>query len=335
MRPHEVDLLEVVPAGGAPSLGRAFADASVPTSFAEPTRELALEVAALDAEAGTETKWEILRPLSASGGRARLSVREDGSVLAGGENVAGDVYVITAETALRDVSAVLLETLTDDSLPSRGPGRAENGNFALTSLRMLAAPKDGSAAPSEVRIRGARADFSQSSHGGWPVTAAVDGDPRSGWSVFPEVGVPHAAIIDLEAPMGFAGGTLLRLEMTQGERGHAIGRLRLSAATGASPGLPGEYRPRRVVVETVLPASRSGGIVLLVGGTGRDRPGASLAGAEVQLASVWSERASWPCPWQAWRLEVGPAELPRDLRVTFGGQRYGAMPRFTARFVPR
>ena len=30
--------------------------------------------------------------------------------------------------------AIRLETLPDDSLPHRGPGRAVNGNFTLTEL---------------------------------------------------------------------------------------------------------------------------------------------------------------------------------------------------------
>jgi hypothetical protein len=335
MRPHEVDLLEVVPAGGTPSLGRAFEDVPASTSFAEPTRELGMDLSDATPEAEGDPKWWRLRPLSASAGKARLSVREDGSVLAGGENVVGDVYVVTAESDLPGVGAVLLETLTDDSLPNRGPGRAENGNFALTGLRVLAAPKGRPDAASEVRIRGARADYSQTSHGGWPVSAAIDGDPKSGWSVFPEVGVSHAAVFDLEPPAGFPAGTFLRIELTQGERGHAVGRLRLSVATGPSPELPREYRPRRLVAETSVPGSLSGGIVLVVGEGGSATPGASLGGIDVGMVPVWSERASWPCPWRAWRLDVGPAELPRVLRVTFDGKGLGPKPPLRALFIPR
>ena len=87
-------------------------------------------------------QWRVLDPISASAGKARLTLRDDGSILAGGEIADGDTYTIVAQTGLPEITAVMLEALTDDSLPSRGPGRAENGNFALTSLRLFAAPQD-------------------------------------------------------------------------------------------------------------------------------------------------------------------------------------------------
>ena len=43
LRPYSVVLLEAVPAGQPPSLGRTFTEAAVPTMFAEPTRKLDLE----------------------------------------------------------------------------------------------------------------------------------------------------------------------------------------------------------------------------------------------------------------------------------------------------
>lgn len=44
LRPYEVVLLEVVPAGTPPSLNRSFAGKPLPASFAEPSRELSLSV---------------------------------------------------------------------------------------------------------------------------------------------------------------------------------------------------------------------------------------------------------------------------------------------------
>jgi hypothetical protein len=43
LRPFQVVLLEVVPSGSAPSLGRRFEVAPLPKSFTEPTRELTLD----------------------------------------------------------------------------------------------------------------------------------------------------------------------------------------------------------------------------------------------------------------------------------------------------
>lgn len=57
LRPFEVVLLEAVPAGEAPSLGRDFTVSPIPGTFAEPTRELALAIS--HAPQGSTIKGEI------------------------------------------------------------------------------------------------------------------------------------------------------------------------------------------------------------------------------------------------------------------------------------
>ena len=142
LRPYQVVLLEIVPAGEPPSLKREFNQAPMPLAFPEPSRPLDLKSIPQTAQPDASTQWRVLEPISASAGKARLTLRDDGSILAGGEIADGDTYTIVAQTGLPEITAVMLEALTDDSLPSRGPGRAENGNFALTSLRLFAAPQD-------------------------------------------------------------------------------------------------------------------------------------------------------------------------------------------------
>src|SRR5262249_1266091 len=75
--------------------------------------------------------WLPLNPTSlqtASG--ATLTKEADGSIVATGTNRNG-TFVIVAETDLTDITGVRLEVLPDDRQPSKGPGRAPDGNFVL------------------------------------------------------------------------------------------------------------------------------------------------------------------------------------------------------------
>ncbi len=228
----------------------------------------------------------------------------DHSILSGGENADGDVYTVTAQPGAAPITAVMLETLLDDSLPEHGPGRAVNGNFALVDFHLLVEPAARPGERTEIKFSAARADFSQSSHGGWPVGAAIDSNLVTGWSIFPQTGAAHAAVFDLAQPLSHPDGATLTFNLTQGERGHSLGRLRLSVTSDPSPALPPAYSPVQVVAQGRLPATRSGGMLLLVGSPAQATPRAAFAGQPVQLDSVWSDHANWPCPWKAWRAEV-------------------------------
>jgi hypothetical protein len=335
LRPHEVVLLEVVTSSEEPSLKRVFDVLPMRTSFAEPTRQIELGIAWATTQPEDSTHWRPLRPTSASASKASLAIRGDDSILAGGETADGDVYTVAAATDEPNVAAILVEALTDDSLPSRGPGRAENGNFALTEVRVVAAPKDKPGEAVQVSLRAARADFSQTSHGGWPVAAAIDANPSSGWSIHPKVGVAHAAIFELATPVHLPGGMLLILELRQGERAHSLGRLRLSVSSELSPRLPAAYAPGMLVAKGELPASGSGGLLLLTGDRDMETPKVTLAGREIVLESVWPEKAYWASPWKAWRAEVEPAETVRQLQATVATPRPAVLPRFEVHFLPK
>src|SRR5262249_55613619 len=71
---------------------------------------------------------------------ADLKVQEDGSILATGKNGAFDVYTIVAETSTETISGIRLEALPHASLPKGGAGRAPNGNFALSDVKITVRP---------------------------------------------------------------------------------------------------------------------------------------------------------------------------------------------------
>src|SRR5262249_43383085 len=127
-------------------------------------------------------KWVILDMVSfRSQGGATLTKLEDGSLRAGGQNPPLEAYRFVAHTDLPGITSVRLEALADESLVRGGPGRAGNGNFALSDFRLSIAPKASGgrkppgAKPVAVRLRNSRATFEQK---GLPVKAAIDNDQK-------------------------------------------------------------------------------------------------------------------------------------------------------------
>ncbi|NDA69004.1 MAG: DUF1549 domain-containing protein, partial [Verrucomicrobia bacterium] len=80
-----------------------------------------------------EAQWKPLKPAKvASANKSKLAVQADHSVLASGKAPDKDTYTVTVTNALTSVTGLRVEALPDDSLPSKGPGRAGNGNFVLS-----------------------------------------------------------------------------------------------------------------------------------------------------------------------------------------------------------
>ncbi|RUL84346.1 DUF1553 domain-containing protein [Tautonia sociabilis] len=182
--------------------------------------------------------WQPLeaRRLTASNG-STLEQRDDRSIVATGDKNGQGVYTIVAETEATGVHALRLEVLTDPDLPSRGPGRAKDGNFVLNEIEVFAAPLTDPTQVRKLTLTNPLADFNQDN---FPIAAAIDGntkDPAQGWAISPSSGVPHWATFQLAEPLDFPGGTLLTVKMTQNyqSKEHSIGRFRLSLSTQAEP----------------------------------------------------------------------------------------------------
>ncbi|MHB1309313.1 MAG: DUF1549 domain-containing protein, partial [Limisphaerales bacterium] len=121
----------------ARELARLGAEAArLEADFDGPHPELApafaqWELAQQDALAN-DAAWTRLSPAKVeSVGGAELKVREDQSVLVTGKKPDKDTYTLRFTNELAAVVGLRLEALPDDSLPSKGPGRAGNGNFVL------------------------------------------------------------------------------------------------------------------------------------------------------------------------------------------------------------
>jgi hypothetical protein len=229
--------------GGAHTLGRLRISFG---SFAEEGRTLEerrrdhLERSFARWRAEQEAKavaWTVVRPTAAVSGLPRLTVLDDGSILAGGDQSKSDTYDLEFPAAPAGVTALRLEVLPDERLPRRGPGRVfyegPAGDFFLSELTVQV----GSV---PLKLQGATQTFAA---GGKGAAAAIDGDPQTGWSIDGGQGGAHEAVFRLAEPAP-AGPLEVRMLF---ERYYAagLGRFRLSVTTDpraaeAGAPVPGE-----------------------------------------------------------------------------------------------
>jgi hypothetical protein len=229
---------------------RGRADASLLTAAVQA------EVAAWEKKVAKEAVgWTILDPATfQSANGATLTKLPDGSILSGGKRPETDVTTLTTTTQLQGITAVRIEVLTDDSLPLKGPGRQDNGNFHLNEFSVLAAASGKTQPPTRQTLKKASADFNQD---GWTVAMAIDSNPRTAWGIYPRVSQAHRAVFEFAEPVGTRDGTTLTfvLEQTHGG-GHLIGRVRIAATTSAQPSTTADALPEAVVATLAIPAEK-------------------------------------------------------------------------------
>ena len=192
-------------------------------------------------------RWQMLDPTALQANNGSSPAKQaDRSVLVGGENKPGEV-TFTADVELSEITGLRLEVLPMEGLPNKGPGRAPDGNFVLTEIEVLAAPKGKPDQAKLVKLVNPLADFSQVN---FEVAKAVDGnstDGGSGWAVSPITGLTHWATFETAEPITMPEGVTLTVKLHHKFNGNAyqLGRFRLSATRGAKPvglGLPEEFR---------------------------------------------------------------------------------------------
>lgn len=193
-----------------------------------------------------DVPWTVLEAEQfVSAGGATITRLDDQSLLVEGAIPDKDIYTIVAPIPADGMTALRLEVLTDDRLPQRGPGLAENGNFVLSEMALAAQPAGDAAASADTAagpaatlliVSQALADYS---HESGPVAQAIDGKPETGWTIYAEGGslnVDRAANFILEDDLHGAvapGSTklvvTLRHEYEQPR--YSLGRFRLSATS--------------------------------------------------------------------------------------------------------
>jgi hypothetical protein len=173
---------------------------------------------------GEGVVWQVLdaaKQVSEHG--VTLVKQPDGSVRSEGTRPERDTYLVTVR-AKKGTTAVRLEVLSDDTLPMKGPGRQDNGNLHLSEFSIARDAKP-------IALRNPTADFNQD---GWTITHALDGNPKTAWGIYPQVGKSHEAVFELKEPLAADADLVVKLEQLHGG-GHLIGRFRLSTTDAPPP----------------------------------------------------------------------------------------------------
>ncbi len=180
-----------------------------------------------------QTTWTPVEVTEArSSGGAELKVSADGSVLATGKRPPKDTYILRLAGVPQGATGLRLELLPHESLPAKGPGRADNGNLVLNQFRLDVIAPDGKRRP--VTFLRAKATFTQS--GFSPMHAIEEKvNPRRGWAIAPRFGQRHVAVFQFLEPLQLPAGAVLELTLVQHwGAAHTLGHFRLAATT--SPG---------------------------------------------------------------------------------------------------
>ena len=275
-------------------------------------------------QADVESKGVQIGNMSAAGGTI-LTPQEDGSVLATGPNPDTQNYQINftlGETATR---AIRLEALTDASLPNKSTGRAHNGNFVLSEIKIDTAPA-GDADPKwvPVKIRSAEADYEQN---GYSVSKAIDGSMSGGWAIDGNSRAQNSSAVftlDRELPKG----SQVRVQLIHKfGTAHCIGRFRLSVPADGQAPLPASVRAtlvknrvKRNEAEqsalTLYLVQRFGGPELQKLTTKIDVLQSQIAAANVKMPETMILR-EMPKPRQAYVMMRGEYDKPlKDRPVT-------------------
>ncbi|NUQ63727.1 MAG: DUF1549 domain-containing protein, partial [Pirellulales bacterium] len=220
---------------------QAIADAE--TALKQYESGLAERLAGWEEQAKQTREWSPLDPaeLAATNG-ATLARQEDLSVLASGANGKG-TYKFVARSDKPALTGIKLEALADERLPSKGPGRAPNGNFVLTEFRAEWTPEGQPDKEVAITLQNAQADFSQN---GYEVASAIDGQKapqNNGWATVPKIGEDRTAVFEIKDDAVSGPGTLtLSLDQEYADGMHTLGRFRISVTASPRPvtldGLP-------------------------------------------------------------------------------------------------
>ena len=229
----------------------------------EPSEEARHQARLAEAEALTatlaerfpieETVWftpALIEARSLKG--SPVSALKDHSALFTGTPPDTDSLTLVVTTRDTHIDRLRLETLLDEALPKKGPGRVAHGNFVLSELRVTAAPLDAPDQVQKIALAHAQADVEQP---GFPAANAIDDQLQSGWAV--DVGGDrlnreHHLSVQFQKEVTFPSG--IRFEITlehQQAAQHLIGRPRIRLGRPTSDPRPMAER-RKAAAESAF-----------------------------------------------------------------------------------
>lgn len=160
-----------------------------------------------------------------STGGSTLTVDDQLAIEVTGTSPAEDTYEIVFTLPPGSYTALRLETLPATAADGkRTVGRnPDDPNFVVSEVTVR---PTNPASPKSFSLTNPRADFAQE---GWPASAVVDGDLKTGWAISPQRDEHHALILDFAQPLHVTAPTSIAITLDQkyGNR-LTIARFRLS-----------------------------------------------------------------------------------------------------------
>ena len=189
----------------------------------------------LNAEHLEPLEFTVAKPVIAKSTHgAELKLQDDGSLLVSGAVPDKDKYTLVFDLPAKPLTGIKVELIPDESLPSKGPGRAPNGNLVLTQVRSFIGPDtDFKKGHEPIEWNHAEADHSQSK---FSPEGALSTKARSGWAIAPAIGKPHHWIGLTTDPPSVENCRFIQVVLDQQYGGqHLIGRFRISTISGYDP----------------------------------------------------------------------------------------------------
>jgi hypothetical protein len=198
------------------------------------TAQTAWEQNLRDLRENLDLAWRPMKPLDAKAEKgAKLRRNSNYSIRAIGPKVTHDNFTVTFEIDRKNITGLLLETLTTGKDDKKQVGM-NGGNFILTGfeVEVPGASKDKLI---KVNIKSAVADFSQK---GFEIAKAIDGKKDTGWAVDGhKKKETRKAVFTFAKPLPDGPGTKItvRLKHESKQKNHIIGRFRVSASSVDRP----------------------------------------------------------------------------------------------------
>jgi len=164
-----------------------------------------------------------------------LTVQPNGALLASGNPPARETYTLVTAPTIGEIRSIRIEALTHSSMKGNGPGRASNGNFALSDLKIFTSEAGGQ--KQLIPIASAKATHQQNEDN-LSVSSSFDNQPdQTGWAVdFGGIGKDQAAVFHLAQPIKVTEETKLELQLRFSNNSqHSMGHFRISTSSLSNP----------------------------------------------------------------------------------------------------
>ncbi len=176
----------------------------------------------------------------------------DGSLLVVGDPPVNATFRLSTTIPAGRYTAIKIDALRHPRMTDGGLAPSDSGNFVLT--RFEARSIDREKKVHALDFSRAEATFEQP---GFPIAAALDDNPRSGWAVYNghPIDRDHSAIFHLKEAFEITEDTKIEIILHHGSahRKHIIGRLQISLSSEDNPVIPADSLPLAQALRQPVP----------------------------------------------------------------------------------